>query len=335
MQRPGAEARFVVRYALLHSIVDFTHIGRERATHPTGPGLYRRISVAHGQDGRDHSAEPSIPTPAVGAGSADLRTTSDDPVELQRLLALAQERLAFYESFDRIVGENVRRSGELMLERISLREQAAEAARVREEREAALAGMEGTIRALLRDLMDEVETLRSGLDDIQDRLQAIVADGQGAGVQAAGERPASVRPTGSSSAASPMDEDSPIPEQSAHTVEMEAGGAVPALADGDPQATPGPEPERERETWDAPRVVELIAHGVPRAADALALQRYLGGLDHVVGVEAREFAEGVLRLQITARSPISSDDIDGWPDHPDARVLQQQAKVIEIDCASA
>lgn len=289
--------------------------------------------MAHGQDDPDPSAVPSIPTPAVGAGSADLRATSDDPVELQRLLALAQERLAFYESFDRIVGENVRRSGELMLERISLREQAAEAARVREERETALAGMEGSIRTLLRDLMDEVETLRSGLDDIQDRLQAIVAGGQGA--RAAGERPAAVRATESSSADSPMDGNFPLPDQSAHTAEMEAGGAVPALADGDPRPPTREQPEREREIWDAPQVVELIAHGVPRAADALALQRYLGGLDHVVGVEAREFAEGVLRLQITARSPISSDDIDGWPDHPDARVLQQQPKVIEIDCASA
>lgn len=291
--------------------------------------------MAHGQDDRDPSAVPSIPTPGVGAGSADLRTTSDDPVELQRLLALAQERLAFYESFDRIVGENVRRSGELMLERISLREQAAEAARARAEREARLAGMEGTLRELLQDLLDEVETLRGGLSTIETRLQAIVAGDPKAGESPARERLAPMQPPESPQAAEALDDDSPVPDQSAHTVEMEAGGAMPAAADAEPQATPGPEPERERETWDAPQVVELIAHGVPRAADALALQRYLGGLDHVVGVEAREFAEGVLRLQITARSPISSADIDGWPDHPDARVLQQQATVIEIDCASA
>lgn len=289
--------------------------------------------MAHGQDDRDPTAVPSIPTPAVGAGSADLRTTSDDPAELQRLLELAQERLAFYESFDRIVGENVRRSGELMLERISLREQAAEAARVRAKREAQLAGMEGTLRELLRDLMEEVETLRSGLDGIQVRLQAIVAGHPKAGESPAGERLAPVDRTGPSSPGGPLDDHSPVPEQSARTGEMEAGGATPALPDAEPQTPPSRKPERE--TWDAPQVVELIAHGVPRAADALALQRYLGGLNQVVGVEAREFAEGVLRLQITARSPISSDDIDGWPDHPDARVLQQQAKVIEIDCAPA
>jgi len=277
---------------------------------------------------------PPIPTPAVGAGSADLRTTSDDPAELQRLLHLAQERLAFYESFDRIVGENVRRSGELMLERISLREQAAEAARAREDRETQLAGMEATIRELLHDLVDEVEALRGGLNTIETRLQAIVAGESNEGESPADERPVPVQPTGPSSADGPLDDHSPVPEQSARMVEMEAGGAMPT-AQADPRTSPGEKPGRERETWDTPQVVELIAHGVPRAADALALQRYLGGLDHVVGVEAREFAEGVLRLQITARSPISSDDVDGWPDHPDARVLQQQAKVIEIDCASA
>ncbi len=80
--------------------------------------------MTHGQHGQDSSPAPAIPIPTVGAGSADLRTSSDDPAELRRLLQLAQERLAFYETFDRIVGENVRRAGELMLERINLQEQA-------------------------------------------------------------------------------------------------------------------------------------------------------------------------------------------------------------------
>lgn len=295
-----------------------------------------RISVTHGQPDHDspeiRAEAPPIPTPTIGAGSADLRTTSDDPAELRRLLQLAQERLAFYESFDRIVGENVRRSGELMLERIGLREQAAaqaaEAARDRTAHEAQVIESKRRYRDLLRELMREAGTLRTSLDDMRTRLQG-AADALGPdGPEPGGDPdPDMHRPAGTSGAASPL------PERTASIVAMEAGGAaIPSAA---PESATLPEPERAAEIWDAPQVVELIAHGVPRAADALSLQRYLGGLGQVAGVEAREFAEGVLRLQLTARAPVSADDIHGWPDNRNARVLQHQANVIEIDCGEA
>lgn len=294
--------------------------------------------MTHGQPDGDSSAPPSIPTPTIGAGSADLRTTSDDPAELRRLLELAQERLAFYESFDRIVGENVRRSGELMLERISLREQAealaAEATRDRAERAAQVAESKETYRCLVRDLMREVDTLGNGLDDMQSRLRAAAlaldpeAENDTLALRIAPELHLEPQAEPGTSI-----DGSPLPAQTATSVAMEAGGAtLPSTA---PETESTPEPEPDVETWDAPQVIELIAHGIPRAADALSLQRYLGGLEHVVGVVAREFAEGVLRLQITAQSPISADDIHGWPDHPDLRVLEHQATVIEIDCGAA
>jgi hypothetical protein len=56
----------------------------------------------------------------------------------------------------------------------------------------------------------------------------------------------------------------------------------------------------------------VIAHGVDRAAAAVALQRYLGDLEPVVGVEAREFAEGMLRLRVTASRPLKESDFAGW-----------------------
>jgi hypothetical protein len=308
--------------------------------------------VTHGQHDQDSPAAPAIPTPTIGAGSADLRTTSDDPAELRRLLQLAQERLAFYESFDRIIGENLRRSGELMLERLNLREQAkaqaveaAEAARIRDEREALLAQTKRVYRKLLRELMHEVATLRSGLDGMQARLQAaeriLAPSVEDAAVPAVPAlQPDQDQPAEEDEGPGQEQEfpaatakDASLPDQSADTAVMEAGsGALP-----EPRSGPIRQPKEESDggTWDTPQVVELIAHGVPRAADALSLQRYLGGLAHVVGVEAREFAEGVLRLQITAQSPILPDEIHGWPDYPQARVLQHQPQVIEIDCGSA
>lgn len=307
---------------------------------------FRRISVTHGPHDRDSSAAPAIPTPTVGAGSADLRTTSDDPEELRRLLQLAQERLAFYETFDRIVGENLRRSGELMLERINLREQAAEAARARDEREALLAQTKQAYRKLLRELLRDGATLRSGLDGMQARLQAAeqilapsvedAAVPAGPALQPDQDRQAAEdeRPEQDQEfPATTANDAATLPDQSADTAAMEAGGAV--LPASGPKPDHQPERESDSEAWETPQVIELIAHGVPRAADALSLQRYLGGLDHVAGVEAREFAEGVLRLQITAQSPIEPDEIRGWPDHPQTRVLQHQPNVIEIDCGSA
>lgn len=306
--------------------------------------------MTHGQPDHDSPAAlgaPAIPAPTIGAGSADLRTTSDDPDELRRLLHLARERLAFYESFDRIIGENVRRSGELMLERISLREQveaqAAIAARERAEREARITESRSQYQNLLRDLMREVNTLRTSLDEMQTRLQT-AGDAFGFGKDDESVATPSVPEGDPGSGPNPDEpnseeegdaagEASPIPERTATNAAMEAGGSAPPAPAPEP-ASP-PHPEVAREVWETPQVVELIAHGVPRAADALSLQRYLGGLDHVAGVEAREFAEGVLRLQITARTAISVNDIHGWPDHPDARILQHQPKVIEIECPPA
>lgn len=301
--------------------------------------------MTHGQPDHDSPAAlgaPAIPTPTIGAGSADLRTTSDDPAELQRLLELARERLAFYESFDRIIGENVRRSGELMLERISLREQvearAASAARERAEQEARITESRSQYQGLLRDLMREVNTLRTSLDDMQARLQraedALGSDKEGESDSAPEGEPDSdlASPSPDEEEGDAPEEASPIPDRTATIAAMEAGGSAPPPA---PEPASGPHPAAAREVWETSQVVELIAHGVPRAADALSLQRYLGGLDHVAGVEAREFAEGVLRLQITARAPISVDDIHGWPGNPDVRILQHQPKVIEIDCAPA
>jgi hypothetical protein len=55
-------------------------------------------------------------------------------------------------------------------------------------------------------------------------------------------------------------------------------------------------------------------HGVPRATTALSLKRYLEGLAQVHSVEPREYAEGVLRLQVSSDRPVGLEDLQGWPD---------------------
>jgi len=83
--------------------------------------------------------------------------------------------------------------------------------------------------------------------------------------------------------------------------------------------------------WAAPRVIEVIAHRVSRTATALSLQRYLSDLETVVSAEAREFTEGVLRMQVTARSPLDRADLTGWTECGPVSILQLQPGVIEID----
>ena len=64
---------------------------------------------------RTCSASRSASVPPATLAAA-LARDPDDPVLLKQRLTRARERLGFYESFDRIIQENIRRSGELMLE---------------------------------------------------------------------------------------------------------------------------------------------------------------------------------------------------------------------------
>jgi hypothetical protein len=218
-------------------------------------------------------------------------TDSSDPAELRVLLARARERLSFYEGFDRVIAENVRRSGELMLESISMRDQVADRAalndrRVREQAVASLAALEAgfdNLRVHLDSLAGHLADLHQSLD------QDTAVDRQ-------------------------VDHGQPATHESSLAVSPDPVNVLP----GD---------------WDSPQVIEVIAHHVTKAASALALQRYLGSLDPVVGVEAREFAEGVLRLQVTARRPLERAELTAWTGGGAVTVLQQQPTVIELEIA--
>ena len=88
--------------------------------------------------------------------------------------------------------------------------------------------------------------------------------------------------------------------------------------------------EATDEDADEPRAVTVLVHGVPRAATALSLQRHLAGLEHVSGVEAREYAEGVLRLQVTSSRALQFDDLAAWEDGRGIEPVHIHSDVIEV-----
>lgn len=74
----------------------------------------------------------------------------------------------------------------------------------------------------------------------------------------------------------------------------------------------------------------LLVHGVPRATTALSLKRYLEGLEQVHSVEPREYAEGVLRLQVSSERPVRVDDLQGWPEASALELLADSDDFVEV-----
>jgi hypothetical protein len=107
-------------------------------------------------------------------------------------------------------------------------------------------------------------------------------------------------------------------------------------------AAPAPEAERPEQPAPAPvapapsaisRTTILLVHGVPRATTALSLKRYLEGLSHVRAVEPREFAEGILRLQVTGQRPLEIADLSGWPEGQGLEAIHVREDLLEVRLA--
>lgn len=107
----------------------------------------------------------------------------------------------------------------------------------------------------------------------------------------------------------------------------EGGSNVEAIS---PTSETGGDGDGETEAPDARRAVTVLVHGVPRAATALSLQRHLANLDHISGVEAREYAEGVLRLQVTSIRPLEFSDLESWEDGQGLEPVHVHADVVEV-----
>jgi len=302
------------------------------------------------------AASPArIPVPEGGLGSHELETESDDPAVLRQSLLRAKERLAFYEGFDRIIGENIRRSGELMLETIALREeaQAAEHARltreaqIEKERQAERAQTKALLAALHNEIAGFQQATASLAARVADALRALEPDDDTspspedtapipapdietapppAPVPPAATPESDARPA-ETTASRPTVSFRPIRHASAPTIapanEKQAGEASPTGNAHPAEAVSAPQH----------RTIDLVVNGIARATTALAFQRALSGQDGILNVETREFAEGVLRLKVDVADDQALADgvFASWPGPNRVQLLTRQADLIALE----
>ncbi|HWV22763.1 MAG TPA: hypothetical protein VNZ58_01115 [Thermomicrobiales bacterium] len=287
----------------------------------------------------DHPTTPmptGLPEPPSGVGAADLATDSTDPGELRTLLERARERLAFYESFDRIIGENIRRSGELMVETVSLREQAQalaeQSAKDRAAFEATRQADRDHYRAIVQTALDEAASIQPVIDAMVGKLQDVLTriDNPVAepvtnaisSISAPSESPAEVEeptltePDASEPVASAPEPSPEIPE--------------PIQTEPEPESVSAEIPAIEEPKASAPRTIQILAHQVPNAKTAIALQKMLRGIDIVTSVDAREFANGELRLAVTATGPLPEDTLTAWLTDNAGELTSSTETVVEV-----
>lgn len=81
---------------------------------------------------------------------------------------------------------------------------------------------------------------------------------------------------------------------------------------------------------EAARNNTIIVHGVSRPAVATGLRAHLMAQPGVTAVDPREFAEGILRLQVVSTVPIGEPLFTGWKDGEGLTVVQQAPNVVEV-----
>ena len=271
-----------------------------------------------------------------GAGGA---ATSTDVVSLEEELRSVRERLAFYESFDQLIQENVARSGELLRQAAEQREAAMrEVDRARAEADRRLADQ----RTMLTLIGDELIGLQGQIAALARRVAAALGESsppEPAPAPSFAEEPESDR---MEDVAVPFADaavgagDTVSGEQAAEPAAESATATAPTPETD--RARMGSVPEPAMPTAGAPvpsRAVSVVVHGVPRAADALALQRHLAGLGHVEAVEAREYVAGVLRLHVFAQEPLTPDDLRGWHGGEGLEPVHVLPDVIEVKLPGA
>jgi hypothetical protein len=238
--------------------------------------------------------------------NADHDTDHLDRDDRDDEIARLRERVAFYESFDRVIAENVARSGELLRQAMETRSSAtSELANAQEETDRQRAQELSRQRALLSALLDDVIHLQGQAE----RLARRVAD--------ALDEVESELPTGE------------FPAQqapAAASTDATVGDVFPV--DADTPAESADEPTAE------PRLLTVLAHHLPDAAAARSLREHLAGLAQVSAVEPREFAEGVLRLDVTAREPVAVADLRGWTTAGTVEAVTERDDLIEFRLAT-
>ncbi len=294
--------------------ISISRTGGNRIDHTTvHAGEPVTTTDTDGDQYRQGSSTPESP------GPDDIGVESPEVMELRAHLERIQDRLSFYEGFDRVITENVRRSGELMEEMLAMRESMTASAQRESQRE------RERIAAHLGVVDSDFDAIRVQIDGVAGQLTDLRRS-----LEVESHRPPAA------------DHDSPSvpPERASVAPSAAVHNPDSSLVNLQPAPVPPPAPVRTPATptapgtpgaeWDSPQVIDVIAHHVTRATIALSLQRYLGDLNAVAGVEAREFAEGVLRMQVTANQPFTRHDFSGWKDGGHFTVVELQPNIVEL-----
>ncbi len=226
-------------------------------------------------------------------------TVSDSKSQAETDLDRARERLSFYEQFDEIIKQNIASSSALLKE-----------ASARFDSD--FADERDRYRAVLSDILDDVTTLQAQSERLARRVNDALEELE-TGLPSAGEPPAASVAPGIAAEA---------PPEAAAVVNAATAGTRKRPERVAPAPLP-PEPAVDASVLPkvAPMAVlppaeptstTLLVHGVPRASAALGLKSYIEKLDFVDSVEPREFAAGLLRLQVDGARPLTVADLSGW-----------------------
>ena len=234
-------------------------------------------------------------------------TGSDSKSQVESDLDRARERLSFYEQFDEIITQNIASSSALLKEA---------AARFDSD----FAEERRKYRALLSDILDDLTVLQAqserlarrvndALDDLETKLPS-AGDAPAASVApgiAAEAPPEATAVVNAASSRKKTERSKAAPAQESEPVKPEAL----ASEDPAPSVLPDVAPVVEIPPGGSATTTVLV-HGVPRASAALGLKSHIEKLDFVSAVEPREFAAGLLRLQVDGARPLTVGDLSGW-----------------------
>lgn len=274
---------------------------------------------------------------------------SSATTELAVELAEARQRLAFYETFDLLIRDNVLRTGEL------LRQVAAEQGQSEQQRLAIQTQLDQRLaeqRSTLTEIATGLAGLQANLVAIGERVAASLARlGEApSGVPVAAEPPAGDQREVSGpseridEAIADRTEATTAPEtlvQSGrwYSPGMSDSGTIQAANAAPAEIDSGRLPDQSlvtatngtagKSTAPDRRTIDVIVHGVPKAATALSLQRYLQELQGVETVDVREYVSGVLRFQMVA-TEFGPEDLLHWPGAGGLEAVTKGDHVLEL-----
>lgn len=262
--------------------------------------------------------------------------TQSDGVTEESDLASLQQLSSGFESFNQVIADNIARAKSIIQEAAAARAQAAQD--IADQR----AAFEQEMADARAKFEGEAAAEQARLDGQRSQLlavaQAVINNDWPEPVTPPAPAPAAVAPPPVEpviEAIAAETKEAPVPEPAPETVEAEPTEEAPAAAaEPEPPAeTAAPAEEvasPEPAVSSEPTRTTVIVHGIHKPAIATGLQRFLLGQPGIAGVEPREFAEGILRLQVRATVPIAEGLFEGWTDGEGMTVIQRVPQTVEV-----